>query len=109
MTDQNELPAFRRPRLHTCPVCGRPVEIKYICGIGYSLRGAVKNPFAGSYPAWYILCGCGNNMLMRCKVSSFETMQKVLTRLGREWNKQMTNEPIVERLVLVKDEKPSDP
>ena len=42
-------------------------------------------------------------------MASFDDMQKVLTRLGREWNKQMTGEPIVERLVLVKDEKPSDP
>ena len=102
MTD-NGLPKFRHPRLHNCPVCGRPAEIKYICGMDRTVRQAARNPFAGSYPAWYIMCECGNNMLMRCKRASFDDMQKVLTRLGREWNKQMTGEPIVERLVLVKD------
>lgn len=104
MTEVSGLPQFKYPRLHKCPVCGRPVKVEYVCGIGYSLRGAVNNPFAGSYPAWYILCDCGNNMLMRCKESSFDGMQKILTRLGKEWNKQMTNEPIVERLVMVPNE-----
>lgn len=104
MTETSGLPEFKHPRLEVCPMCGRHVKAQYICGIGYSTRGLVKNQFAGSYPAWYILCNCGNNMLMRCKVSSFDAMQKTLTRLGREWNKQMTSEPIVERLVMVKDE-----
>lgn len=103
MTEASGLPSFKYPRLHGCPICGRSVNVSYICSIGYSLRGAVNNPFAGSYPAWYILCDCGNNMLMRCKVASFDAMQNVLTMLGKEWNKQMTSEPIVERLVIVKE------
>lgn len=75
-------------KLKCCPVCGDPVEIKYICGFGGGIDKIVKNPFAGSMPTYYIQCdNCGKNMAVRLRMSTAQHRDKCKRDLIRAWNK----------------------
>lgn len=95
------LPELCYPKLRPCSKCGNEeLSVMWCAGLGKELRS--MNPFADSYPVWYVCCGnCMNNLRVKVKRSTFEEQQKALTRLGTRWNMQWMGESEVERLVFV--------
>lgn len=72
--------------------CGNPVEVKYICGFGGGLSEVVKNPFAGSTPAYYIQCGkCGESLCIRLKMQTVQHRDKCKRELVKSWNRRVTD------------------
>ena len=73
--------------------CGNAVDVKYICGFGGGLKKIVKNPFAGSMPAYYILCcECGENMYIRLNRMDVKHRDKCKRDLIKAWNRRVSNE-----------------
>jgi hypothetical protein len=69
--------------------CGNPVEVQYIAGIASSLRAYVKNPFAGSMPAYYIQCNkCGESACVRLTQMTVSHRDKCKKRLIAAWNRR---------------------
>ena len=73
--------------------CGSQVEVKYVCGFGGGLGDLVKNPFAGSMPAYYIKCDtCGKRMCVRLKRPNAQHRDKCKRDLIRAWNRRVDQE-----------------
>ena len=78
------------PKLKPCK-CGCEVEVKYVAGMSPSLlRYMGGNPFAGTTPAYYIICEkCGKNMAVRITQYTAEYRDKCKRKLIRGWNKSV--------------------
>lgn len=73
-------------RLNNCK-CGTPVEVRYLAGVGVSLRHLVNNRFVQARPVYYIECPtCGN--ALSCAIMSLDEKGKkaARTRLLNYWN-----------------------
>lgn len=95
------------PKIKPCR-CGREAEVKYICGLGCGIIEHVQNPFANSYPTYYIHCPvCNRNLCIRITRGSLvEYRDKARRKLIRRWNKAMEADSIpanADRLYEVKD------
>ena len=110
--DKNGFTVLRYPKLQPCVRCGSDVKVQYTAGMSEDIRIATGAVFASNCPVWFICCyNCMNNLRVKIKPSTFEAQQKALTRIGKEWNKQWSNDDEVERLVFIelrKKEKDAD-
>lgn len=85
----------REPKLKPCR-CGRPAEVKYICGLGRGVIEYSTNPFRSSWPTLYISCPvCRRNLCIRItKGSSIDHRDRAKRKLIKRWNDAMDADSI---------------
>ena len=72
-----------------CPICGKPVEIKWTAGMSKDLVELAGHPTDGS-AGWYLDCCQGRVFEPMWYPATYENQQKKKRSLIRKWNKAVT-------------------
>lgn len=72
-------------KLEPCPICGKEVEIKWVCGMDKKTAAAVRHPLNGK-AGWYMEICPGRIMYEEAPEGTYNSQMNARKRLVRNWN-----------------------